>query len=339
MTARRPPAVATVALVALLALGCTAASPLPRSAGPTGPSSVPAPASSVASSSVVPSASTDAEAQVLRAEAGGLVLTASLDRTLVAAGGAVVITATLRNPTSQPISVAGCGKPSGTAFVPMPEGRVGKAWTGMARRFKAYVLEHGNGPGIVPSLEPLAVALRGDACASLDLEMELAPGDAVSSSLTWTAALVDGVDALPGPVPFQVTAGYDLLNAPPSRDPDATGPGVSWSPMYRQIAVEGTIEVLGRQQALVGPGEAVDALLGDPTFARWLADRPATTWSNANLFLTSQPEAVGILPAGPSWDIELFREIGVPRNWAIAFVDPFDAAVRSVTYCDVPCDR
>jgi hypothetical protein len=52
-----------------------------------------------------------------------------------------------------------------------------------------------------------------------------------------------------------------------------------------------------------------------------------------------QPKAEGIVPAGASWDIELFRERGVPRNWAIAYVDPFKSVVRSVTYCNSPCDR
>jgi hypothetical protein len=334
MTGRPRPIAAVVAFVVLLTLGCTAS-------GSSTPTSTGGRPSALASTTslIMPPASSDSTDETFHAEAGGLVLSATVDRPRVIAGASVTITATLRNPTSKPIAVAGCGKPSATLAVPLPHGPTGMDWPGVRDTFKRYVLTDGFGPGGVPALQPMLVPLPGDACASFDLEMDLAPGAAVSSSLTWTAELVDGVDALAGPVPFRVTAGYDLLNAPPTRDPDATGPGVSWSPLYREIAIEGTIEVLGRQQALVGPGEAIDALLADPTFARWLADRPAETWSNANLFLTSQPEAVGILPAGPSWDIELFREIGVPRNWAIAFIDPFDATVRSVTYCDVPCDR
>ena len=46
-----------------------------------------------------------------------------------------------------------------------------------------------------------------------------------------------------------------------------------------------------------------------------------------------------MMPKGPSWEIDLFREVDVPRQWAIGFVDPFDATVRSVTYCNAPCDR
>jgi hypothetical protein len=45
------------------------------------------------------------------------------------------------------------------------------------------------------------------------------------------------------------------------------------------------------------------------------------------------------MPKGPAWEIDLFREMGVPRHWAIAFVDPFDASLISVTYCNIPCAR
>jgi hypothetical protein len=332
------PLTAIVSLATVLTLGCTAATP----GETTRPASAPAASAptfgSASATFSAPSPST-ATSDVLHAEAGGLVLTATLDRSRVAAGEEVVITGTLRNPTDQPISVAGCGKPSATVFVPLPQAPAGKDWPGIAGRFKRYVLKEANGPGIVPALEPLMVTLPGDWCANDVLETALAPGQAITSSSTWTARIVDGVDALSGPVRFRVAAGYGLLNPRPSRDPNETGPGISWSPIYHEIALEGTIEVEAGGQTLAGPGEVVDGLLADPTFARWLAARPAKTWSNANLFLTSQAEAVGILPAGPSWEVDLFREVGVPRHWAIGFVDPFDATVRSVTYCDIPCDR
>ena len=45
------------------------------------------------------------------------------------------------------------------------------------------------------------------------------------------------------------------------------------------------------------------------------------------------------MPKGPAWELDLFREIGVPRSWAIAFIDPFDASLISVSYCNVPCER
>ncbi len=97
--------------------------------------------------------------------------------------------------------------------------------------------------------------------------------------------------------------------------------------------------MVGEGRPLATAGEAIDAALADEKFATWLADLPTQTWSNANLFLTSQSRAEGILPAGPAWELDLFREAGVPRHWAIAFIDPFDATLISVHYCDIPCDR
>ena len=86
-------------------------------------------------------------------------------------------------------------------------------------------------------------------------------------------------------------------------------------------------------------GQAVDAMLGDQRFAVWLATMPARTWSGTNVFLSNNGKAEGIVPAGPSWEVDLFREVGVPRNWAIGFVQPFTGEVRKLTFCNAPCDR
>jgi hypothetical protein len=140
-------------------------------------------------------------------------------------------------------------------------------------------------------------------------------------------------------VPFAVSVSYDRQNGPPSLAPDHEGPPPGWIPEYKQLEVTGTVQVVGDAPALAGPGEVIDSLLDDANFAEWLAEQPRSTWSGANLFLRSSAEAHGIVPEGPSWEVDLFREVGVPRHWALAFVDPFDASLRSLTYCDVPCDR
>jgi len=49
-------------------------------------------------------------------------------------------------------------------------------------------------------------------------------------------------------------------------------------------------------------------------------------------------EATSVVPAGPNWELDLFREQGVPRNFALAFVDPFTGAVK-VNFCEAPCSR
>jgi hypothetical protein len=142
--------------------------------------------------------------------------------------------------------------------------------------------------------------------------------------MSWKAEIVAGVDALADPVPFKVSVGYDQQNGPPSYPPDYQGVRGSWSPMFKSLEVNGQLEVVGQGRALKGPGEVIDAALADKKFVSWLSKQPTTSWSNANLYLNSESVAQGILPKGPAWQLELFRE---PRNWAIASINPFDASL------------
>ncbi len=56
-------------------------------------------------------------------------------------------------------------------------------------------------------------------CEEGQFEEVLGPGESVTTKMPWKAEIVPGVDALSGSVPFTVSAGYDLQNGPPSRDP------------------------------------------------------------------------------------------------------------------------
>jgi hypothetical protein len=71
--------------------------------------------------------------------------------------------------------------------------------------------------------------------------------------------------------------------------------------------------------------------------AKWLTEQPESTWSQVNMLLGNFV-ATSVVPAGPSWELDLFREQGGPRNFALAFVDPFTGAVK-VNLCEVPCSR
>jgi hypothetical protein len=107
-------------------------------------------------------------------------------------------------------------------------------------------------------------------------------------------------------------------------------------PIYKHLVVDGTLEVVGDGPALAGPGEVIDAVLEDEKYSAWLADQPRETWSNANLFLAAG-RTDGFPPEGPSWNLDLFLEKDVPRHFALAFIDPFDASLLLAQYCDVPC--
>jgi hypothetical protein len=276
------------------------------------------------------------------ADADGLSLTVTLDRSAVAPGEVVTFTATLHNGRAAPVnySVPWCGGGASAAVsVDLPQEPSGRSWSGIAQTFKDFVLTQGLGPGGVAALSPQRLDVAAEPCRDGQFEAILAPGESVVSSMPWKAEIVAGVGAHAGSVPLTVSVGYDRQNSPPSYPPDYQGPRGLWVPMYKQLVVSGALNVVGDARPLAGPGEVIDSVLANKKFAKWLAAQPRATWSGANLFLTTSKEGEGFVPKGPSWELDLFREIGVPRHWAIAFIDPFDASLLSINYCDVPCDR
>ncbi|MES1239351.1 MAG: hypothetical protein ABUL57_00665, partial [Chloroflexota bacterium] len=140
------------------------------------------------------------------------------------------------------------------------------------------------------------------------------------------------VPAPPGDMAFSVLVLHDP-------GPMPTGPCPCGRPVAQQLQVSGLITIAGNAQDLLSEGEVVDAMLADSRFSTWLATQPSRTWSVANLGLRNMGEAQGIVPPGPSWEVDLFREVGVPRNWAIGFVDPVTGQVLNLAFCNVPCAR
>ena len=131
-------------------------------------------------------------------------------------------------------------------------------------------------------------------------------------------------------MPFEVGAGYDPVGGPEA--------GLELV-QFKELRVAGELIVEGQRPEVVSAGEAVDAVLNDLHFVHWLEAQPVATWSNANLMLQSHPTAEGIVPAGPTWAVELFREVGVPRHWAIAHVNAISGELIRIDYCDIPCGR
>ncbi len=334
--------VSAISLTCLLLAACSAVPADERSSSPTMASEPPSTAPATPSPTVAAASPSGAPSFV--AEADGYSLTVTTDRLTLAPGETVIFTATFRNGTAQPIDVAGplCGGGlTGYVSVDLPQGPAGRTWSGIRQTFKDYVLKEGYGPGAVPALAPLMFNMSPPSCADADgtLSSELGPGKSITTTMPWKAEIETGIGALPGSVPFTMSVAYDLQNGPPSYPPDYKGPRGSWLPYFKQLEVKGAIEVVGQGRALAGPGEVIDAVIADKKFSAWLAERPASTWSNANLFLYSTPAKTGILPKGVFWELDLFREMGVPRHWAIAFIDPFDASLISIHYCNIPCDR
>lgn len=266
----------------------------------------------------------------------GLTLAVELDRTDVAPGGEVVARVTLRNDRRQEVEYqsTGCRPVVWTVKLRLPVAPEGRAWPGIAGEFKKYALTQGFGPGGVPALQPVDTSPPFPPCQVEPGRTVLGPGAAREWRITWQAEIVAGVPALSGEAPFTISLSYD-----PDRQAAAAAGGMGILPLrfqtWQQIGVDGTLRIVGDAPRPLSGGEAIDIVLADARFASWLAEQPPASWANANLFLQSWPKDEGIVPAGPSWNVELFRE---PRNWAIAFVQPHTGRLE-LNFCNIPCDR
>lgn len=268
----------------------------------------------------------------LQAIQDGLVLTATVDSDFVEPTGQISVRATLTNTSQAPVVVFAprCGGAiAGVATMGLPIDPAGRQWPGIAGVFKEYVLDQGYGPGAVAATAPVEVELHPESCSEGLAQFALAPGQVMSSVLASKPELVEGIPVPAGEVRITLTVVY---LGPTQEIPDPR------SVLYSPLTLGASIQVVGDSPRLAGMGEVIDSVLADPGFAAWLETRSQDTWSNANLFLVHAEKATGIQPVGSWWELDLFREIGVPRDSAIAFVDPFDAGVASVSYCDAPCD-
>ena len=323
---------AAAVLLAFSVAACTAASVSPS---PMAPGSVRV-AETPSASPVGPS-ETLAPSPIATTTDDGLSLSARLDRTSVEPGGKVTVDVTIHNGRSSPV-VYGVTCDSATTMttnLPLPLEPAGRTWTGIEGNLKEAALGRGTVTGETPDqMETMAYS---GSCYGFQGERTLNPGETITSTLVWSADFVSGVPALSGEVPFTITFDHDPLNGPPTYPPGHKGPIGSWIQEYKQLSVAGDIEIVGQAPSLLSRGQAIDAVLSDPRFARWLTEQPESTWSTVTMLLGNF-EATSVVPAGPNWELDLFREQGVPRNFAFAFVDPSTGAVQ-LNFCEAPCSR
>lgn len=312
-----------IPVIAVALLGCSTA------ATPSAPS-VSAPAA--ASVADPPSGSEPANAVIV--EDGGLRLVAGFDRMEVEAGGTVTIDLSIENTRSTDVVFSEpCGPTAMTIAVRVPVEPTGRAWEGIAGKFKTYALEQSAGMPMESSIRvplmtsattlPCHAATRGMGPSGSPWSI-IEAGTTYETVLTWPAEIVHGVPALPGDAPFAMEVLYDL---------EATANGMVKAEV---LEATGTISVRDGAASAISAGQALDATIADPAFMAWLMEQPEGSWVNANLFL--QPAAIGVdvLPVVPYWDVELFRE---PRNFAIFYVDAMTGEVLRQNFCEIPCDR
>ena len=266
------------------------------------------------------------------AEAAGLKLVAVFDRLEVEAGDTVTVALSIENTRATDVVFEEpCAIDTLTVDLLVPVEPVGREWDGIAAAFKTYALENSMGSPMESSIRtPFPTSAKMLPCHAPKAELAtrqamaiIEAGTTYETVLTWTAEIVNDVPATPGSAPFSLKVRYDVESA--------AGAMVS----FETLEVSGTITVLDGAPGAISAGRALDAALGDPPFATWLAKQPPKSWENANLFL--QPRAFAApLPEVPYWDVELYRE---PRNWAGLFIDAASGEVLHRIFCDIPCDR
>jgi hypothetical protein len=304
--------------------------PPPPNDGVRPPLSDPRSPAAEASPAVADSGAADAtDAASLGVTADGLTMTVRITTPTVAVGGHVGIEVRVENTRDTPVEHSvQCDAPvTATAALPVPLAPAGRAWDGIAGTFKGYVLIQGMAPGAVPADAPISVHAPAFPCDGFNGEAVLEPGGVIEETLSLPTDLVEGVPAAPGSYELEVLFLYD-------RQPLAGG-----MVKYEQLRLTDAFSVGGPIPAVISGAQAIDSMLAEPRFAAWLARMPSSTWTNANLFLEHGDGQGNVVPRGTTWSVELFRENGVPRNWAIGHVDPFTGAVRNLTFCDNPCDR
>lgn len=322
----RPPVDRLRRLLALISIvaAMAACSPAPSPASPSATLGV---------ASAPPVTGPQASPVETVAQAAGLKLVAVFDRTEVEAGGTITVALSIQNTRATDVVFEEpCDTATLTVGLLVPGEPVGREWDGIAAAFKTYALENSMGSPMESSIRtPLPITAKMLPCHAP--KAQSATGQAVAiieagttyqTVLTWTADIVRDVPASPGSGPFSIEIRYDL-------EP-AAGGMVS----FQTLEASGTITILEGAPGAISAGRALDAVLGDPKFANWLAKQPQNSWVNANLFLQPRAFAADPLPEVPYWDVELYRE---PRNWAVMFVDAASGEVLHRIICEIPCDR
>ncbi len=221
-----------------------------------------------------------------------------------------------------------------TVAVRVPMEPIGRDHAGIAATFKTFALEQSTGSPIESSIRGrLSSPAKTQSChappgGGRDLAGNprtiIPAGTTYETTLIWTAEILKGIPAIPDAAPFSIIVPYDVVSAAGGMTHAET------------LEATGTITVVAGAASAISAGQALDAVIVDRTFAKWLAKQPPASWANANLFL--QPAAVRAppLPEVPYWDVELYRE---PRNWAIGYVDARTRELLKLSFCNIPCDR
>jgi hypothetical protein len=203
----------------------------------------------------------------------GLVVTLAVDRPTLPAAGRTWVSVSVENTSSEVRLWRGGGcNPladitirTATAVTPEP----GRNWDGLAATFKDLLAQanQASDTGFFED-ERFVDQVAGVVCPA-DLGVnQISAGQRLEMRAAWDGE-IQGVPAPPGPA--RIVASFPYLGA--AGKPDAPEP------------IEATVKVAIANPGirLLSRGQAIDAALGDPEFAGWLASADMTAWCGVDL--------------------------------------------------------
>lgn len=202
----------------------------------------------------------------------GLLVTLAVDRASLPAADRAWVSVTVENRSSEVRLWQGGGcNPlayisitTATAATPEP----GRNWSGLAGTFKQLIAPASQASDSGSFMDERFIDQIGVACTA-DLRVnEISAGQRLQMKAAWDGE-VQGVAAPAGPA--RIVASFPYLG--PAGKPDAPQP------------IEATIgvDVVDQGVRLLSPGQAIDAALGNPDFAAWLAAAGMPEWSGVDI--------------------------------------------------------
>lgn len=268
----------------------------------------------------------------------GLSLTVSLSGTAVDAGAPIEAQIEVRNEgADRMLAIDDCGAPAIMfALLKLPTDQ-GKTWTGIAAELKEFAQsDQANDGGLPTTAARPALAVPTTCETSEESELLLQAGGGLNAVLLWRAEVIDGVPAVAQLSEFEVGVRYrDPESIPPSPKAEL-GAAAERFGQYERLAIQGSLQIEDQQLSVASPGQALDAALQDDRFAGWLEAQPSKSWTAVNFFLVNHGAAQGIVPAGPNWELDVFRKAGDDQASVVAFIDPLVPSLRALSTCDLP---
>jgi hypothetical protein len=202
----------------------------------------------------------------------GLLVTLAVDHAALPAASRTWVVVTVANTSSEVRMWQGGGCnfladvtiETTTAVTPEP----GHGWSGQAGRFKQLIGPVSQASNSGSFVDERFVDQTGVACTS-DLRVnQISAGQRLQMKAAWDGE-IQGVVAPPGPA--RIVASFPYLG--PAGKPDAPQP----------IKATVGVEVMDQGVRLLSPAQAIDAALGNPDFAAWLASEDFSGWSGVDI--------------------------------------------------------